>query len=341
MAPSPSPATPSAPGPRNLRTRLLLALVIALVGGASTLLWLLSRQRQELAVAITTWPGYEYFYLAEQEQLGRPFGLQLKVQQYSSLVDQRQAFERGDVPALATTVPEAIAICQEMPQRCPQLVLVLDESRGADRIVARSDLREPSQLRGRRVGLERSVLGEFMLVRSFGDKPTSLKELKLQFDGPAALVQRLQRGDLDAVVTYAPHDTPVLNDPRFRVLFSSKSIPGEVVDVLAVDPAFARQNPHEVKALIQIWWAARAFARRNPEQAVALMAQRQQSTPEAFLNSERELNYPGPAQQKWLLASNGPMARSMRQMAALMEASGGIRAGAPLPLLSAAYLEAP
>ena len=59
------------------------------------------------------------------------------------------------------------------------------------------------------------------------------------------------------------------------------------------------------------------------------------------LNSERELNYPGPAQQKWLLASNGPMARSMRQMAALMEASGGIRAGAPLPQLSAAYLEAP
>lgn len=339
MAPSSSPAP--TPGSGSLRNRLLLALVIALVGGASTLLWLLSRQRQELAVAITTWPGYEYLYLAEQQQLGQPFGLQLKVQQYSSLVDQRQAFERGDVPTMATTVPEAIAICQEMPQRCPQLVLVLDESRGADRIVARSDLREPAQLRGRRVGLERSVLGEFMLVRSFGGKPTSLRDLQLQFDGPTALVQRLQRGDLDAIVSYSPHDTPLLSDPRFHVLFSSKSIPGEVVDVLAVDPAFARQNPHEVKALIQTWWAARAFARRNPEQAVAVMAQRQQSTPEAFIRSERELNYPGPPQQKWLLASDGPLARSMRQMAALMAASGGIKPGAPLPQLSAAYLEAP
>ena len=329
------------PSSGRLRNGLVLALVLALVGGSSALLLLLMRQRQQLAVAITTWPGYEYFYLAEQEALGRPFGLALKVQQYSSLVDQRQAFERGDVPVLATTVPEAIAICQEMPERCPLLVLVLDESLGADRIVARRDLREPAQLRGRRIGLERSVLGEYMLVRSFGDKPIPLAQLQRTFDGPAALVQGLQRGDLDAIVTYAPHDAPLLADPRFHVLFSSRAIPGEVVDVLAVDPAFARRSPKDVQALIQTWWAARAFAHRQPEQAVALMAQRQQTTPDEFRSSERELNYPSPVQQTRLLAPTGPLARSIQQMAALMQASGGIRAGAPLPQLSSAYLGAP
>ena len=325
----------------GLRPRLLLGTVVALVAGAAGLLWLLSRQRPQLAVAITTWPGYEYFYLAEQEQLGRPYGLQLKVQQYSSLVDQRQAFERGDVPALATTVPEAIAICQEAPQRCPQLVLVLDESRGADRIVGRADIRGPQQLRGRHVGLERSVLGVYMLVRSFGARPPSLSQLRLQFDGPTALVKALQAGNLDAIVTYAPHDTPLLNDPRFRVLFSSRSIPGEVVDVLAVDPAFAQRHPEDVKALVQTWWAARNFARRQPDQAIPLMAQRQQITPQQFRANEQGLNYPGPAEQKQLLAPGGTLAHSITRMAALMEASGGIHAGALLPQVSRDFLVSP
>jgi len=97
--------------------RLVISFLAVLIGGASGLLWLLSRQSQELVVAITSWPGYEYFYLAEQENLGRPFGLDLKIQQYTSLEDQRKAFVRGEMPAIATTVPEAIAICQEMPAR--------------------------------------------------------------------------------------------------------------------------------------------------------------------------------------------------------------------------------
>ena len=334
---SPSASPPSA----GVRSKLLLGLVVALVAGAGGLLWLLGRQRPQVAVAITSWPGYEYFYLAEQQQLGQPYGLQLKVLQYSSLVDQRQAFERGDVPVLATTVPESIAICQEAPQRCPQLVLVLDDSRGADRIVGRSELSGPQQLRGRRIGLERSVLGEYMLVRSFGANPPPVSQLKLQFDGPAALVRGLQAGELDAIVTYSPHDTPLLSDPRFRVLFSSRAIPGEVVDVLAVDPTFAQRQPEDVKALVQIWWAARTFASRRPDEAVPLMAQRQQITPEQFRANEQGLSYPGQAEQKQLLAPGGPLAHSITRMAALMEASGGIHAGAPLPQVSRAFLVSP
>ena len=70
------------------------------------------------------------------------------------------------------------------------------------------------------------------------------------------------------------------------------------------------------------------------------MAQRQQSTPAAFRLMEVDLKYPGPADQPRLLAAEGPIARSMKTMAALMEASGAIPAGVPLPQISTAYLEA-
>ena len=331
----------STPPPAPDRGPIRLAAVgLVAVAAAALALWQLSRQRTPLAVAITNWPGYEYLYLAEQKQLGRPYGLDLTVQQFSSLLDQRQAFERGDVPLMATTLPEAIAVCQEAPKRCPELILVLDQSLGADRVLARAPLARPQQLLGRRVGLERAVLAEYILLRSLGDRPVVLdRAMRLRFDGPVALVEGLKAGDLDAIVTYHPYDASLIGDSRIVELFSSRQIPGEIVDVLAVDPVYSRSHRRELKALVQTWWAARDFARRNPGESNALMAQRQQLDPAQFEASQNGLQYPMASQQRALLAPNGPLASTLRRMADLMQSSGRIRADAPLPVLSRAFLE--
>lgn len=263
--------------------RSVLGLGLGLMGAAALALWLLQNQREDLSVAITSWPGYEYLYLAEEKRLAERFGLDFRVQQYTSLEDQRHAFERGDIPVMATTLPEAIAVCQSTPARCPVLILVLDQSNGADRLLARAPLNRPEELLGRRVGLERAVLAEYLLLRSFGERPPDLgRDLQLFFDGPVALVEALKRGGVDAIVTYSPHDQALRGDQRFRELFSSRQIPGEVVDVLAVDPAYARRQPSQLQALVRSWWAARDYARRFPGQAQAVMAQRQQMEPEQF-----------------------------------------------------------
>jgi NitT/TauT family transport system substrate-binding protein len=200
-------------------------------------------------------------------------------------------------------------------------VLVLDESRGADRLIGRAKLIGPAQLAGLQVGLERAVLAEYLLLRSLTGSRLSLDDLQLRFDGPVALVQRLRAGELDAIVTYAPHDTALQGDHRFRELFSSAAIPGEVVDVLAVDPVVARQQPDQLRALVRTWWAARDYLRRHPNEALTVMAGRQQIAPEQFKATETRLRYPLAAEQPRLLA-----------------ASGRIRADAPLPRLSTAFL---
>lgn len=321
---------------------LLAALSLTLLGWG--LLSLLQRQRddRELLVAITSWPAYEYLYLAEQQQLGRPHGLRLRIKQYSSLADQRAAYVRGDLGVMATTLPEAIAICQEAPQRCPLLILVLDESRGADRLLARLPIRRPEQLLGQRVGLERTVLAEYLLLRSFGDRPVQLdRQLQLVFDGPVALVKALQGGELDAIVSYDPHAVPLLSDPAVVELFSTRQLPGEVVDVLAVDPALAAERAPALQALVRTWWEARAYARRHPHQALAVMAQREQVEPKVFEQSERGLHYPARSQQPELLAASGPVARTVAAMARLMQRAGRIQPDRPLPQPTTAFLASP
>lgn len=315
------------------RARWLLA-VAALAGVAALAACGLLRREPEVRLAIVDWPAYEYFYLASRKGLDLQQGYRLQVDQFGSLQDQRRAFSRGDVEAIATTLPEAIAICREAPARCPSIVLVLDDSNGADQVVAGSRWRSVAELKGQRVGLEPSVLGEFMLLRAVQGQGLKLADFKLRYDGPKALVSQLQRGVVDAIVTYSPHSDGLVADPRFRVLFSSSQIPGEVVDVLAVSPELLRRDSKQVAALVRTWWAARQLAAQEPQQATALMAQRQGVTPEQFLSSQRLIRYPDRNQQAGLLAADGPVQRTLQRLQRQMREANRIPQAIPLPKLT-------
>lgn len=314
-----------------------LVLLLGVVVGIGRLV----REDSRLRLAITSWPGYEYFYLAEQKHLARSFGLELEVQQYNSLEDQRAAYVRGDVEVIATTIPESIAICQEAPSRCPELILVLDQSDGADVLVSLRDITGVGALAGRKVGFERTVLAEYLLLRALETEGLRLPQVQQLNDGPSGLVAALQANRVAAIVTYPPHSNGLVQDPRYRVLFSSASIPGEIVDVLAVNPAYALRHPARLRALVRTWWAAHALARAEPAASVALMAQREQVSPAVFVASEQGIRYPAPGDQQRMLAPDGPLARVVARMADQMLTAERIQPDAPLPKPSRAFLVGP
>ena len=311
-------------------TRYLAPVVALAVGlGGCQVLW----EQSTLRLAILDWPGYEYFYLAQKRGLDRQLGYALRLNQFSSLQDQRQAYVRGDVEAIATTLPEAMAICRDAPPRCPAIVLVLDQSNGADQLIASPTVTNLVSLRGRRVGLERSVLGEFVLLRALQSAGLNLDAVQLRYAGPQALVAQLKAGGLDAIVTYSPHSDDLLDDPAWRLLFSSRNIPGEVVDVLAVSPELVRRRSRLVPALVNTWWAAQREAKERPAPSVALMAHRQGVTPAQFRRSQQWIVYPDRTEQPSLLAVNGPVQTTLRRLQGQMQRAGRLPTGVPLPSL--------
>ena len=325
--------------PSHQQPWVLSPWILGLVGlvslAAVLAAWRTLSSQSRLSVAITSWPGYEYLYLAEQRRLGQRYGLDLRVQQYNSLEDQRFAYGRGEVEVIVTTLPDAIAICQEAPKRCPELFLVIDQSHGADVIISKSDIGDVRGLVHQTVGLERTVLAEYLLLRAFETKQVPFDQVRFMHEGPSALVSALSKGKLAAIVTYPPHANSLREDPRYRVVFSSAQIPGEIVDVLAVNPAFAKRHPGMIRELVRTWWAAQALARAEPTSSQALMAKREQVSPAEFVASERGIRYLGPADQAEMLAPTGQVARVLARMADQMISAG------PLPMPTQAFLPKP
>ena len=322
----------------SLQSPWVLALVglVSLVGSLAA--WRILNSQARLSVAITSWPGFEYLYLAEQRRLGHRYGLDLRVQQYTSIEDQRHAYGRGDVEVIATNLPDAITICQEVPKRCPELFLVIDQSEGADVIISKSDIGDVRGLVGQKVGLERTVLSEYLLLRAFETKQVPFDQVRLMHEGPSALVSALSKGKVAAIVTYPPHSNLLREDSRYRVLFSSAQIPGEIVDILAVNPAFAKRHPGMIRALVRTWWAAQALAKAEPISSKALMAKREQVSPAEFVASERGIRYPTSADQAEMLAPAGSVARVLARMAGQMISAGRLSAKTPLPTPTQAFL---
>ena len=128
-----------------------------------------SRAAPELILPVSNWPGYEYFYLAELNDLAAAEGLRLRTAEFPDPQAIVHAFLRGELQLAQLTTVEAVDICSRAPDRCPVVVLILDESRGGDKVymgVAGSDFEvfDAQLKRLKTVELDGEIVGRIHVI---------------------------------------------------------------------------------------------------------------------------------------------------------------------------------
>jgi len=313
---------------RSQDLRLALLGLLALLGGGC------SSGSQSLSVPISNFPGYEYFYLAEQKGLARSFGLQLRTLEFADPQAIVHAYLRGDLEVAQLTTVEAVDICSRAPDRCPVVVLVLNESLGGDQVMARPGIGALAQLRGQRVGVTLSTLGPYVLSRALEQSGLSLQDVQLRHITLDAMPSALARGEIEAAALFPPYSEQAAQQAGTSPLFDSRRIPGEVFDILVVDPSLLQEKQAALPALLRSWQAAHVLRREQPKASLELMAQREGLSPEAFAQAERGLRYFDLRDQLAILRPGGPMAVALRKVQKVQEALHLVRPGSPLPQVS-------
>jgi NitT/TauT family transport system substrate-binding protein len=313
----------------------LLGLVAAGLAGASC-----RGRSPQLTMPIAHWPGYEYFYLAREQGLARREGLDLRIAEFPDPQAIVHAYLRGELQMAQLTTVEAVDICSRAPDRCPVVVLVLNESRGGDQIAARAGISSVGQLRGRRVGLTLSTLGPYVLSRALDSAGLTLADVEVRNMPLDAMSDALAEGSVDAVAFFPPYSEVAYRRGRVQKLFDSRAIPGEIFDVLVVSPdTYAEQRPTLVR-LLRAWQAAHQLARTNPATALPVMARRQGLSTEEFRRAERGLVYFPLQAQEAMLAANGPLQRNLQAVQRVQEQLRLLKPGSALPQVSDALVQA-
>lgn len=272
-------------------------IMLALLAGAGC-----AREPETpLRVGTNVWPGYEPLYLARE--LGYYPPGSVKLVEYSSASEVIRAFRNGAVDAAALTLDEVLLLAETISDL--SVVLVLDFSHGADVILAQPALSSLRDLKGKRVGLETTALGAYVLTRalqSVNMTPNDVRTVSLEvFEHERAFKERR----VDAVVTFEPVRTRLLAAGA-RQLFDSSRIPGEIVDVLVVRRTLSAKHGTEISRLVQGWFRALDFIRKDRSRAASLMAQRERLSADEFLKVLQGLRLPDVEENRSMLAGPAP-----------------------------------
>jgi NitT/TauT family transport system substrate-binding protein len=290
-------------------------------------------QGTRVDIPVAGWPGFEYFYLAQEKKLGKPEQLTIKALEFGDPQEITEAYAQAKLDIAQLTTVEAVDLCERVPERCPVVVLILDESRGGDMVVVRPAIGSLAGLRGKRVGIAPSTLGPYVLSRALAREGMTLADVRVVSIPLSAAAPRLASGEIDGVALYPPFSDGLLQSGLAIAVFDSSEIPGEIFDVLVVDPTFYSENTALLGRLLRVWQAAHDLARRDPT-AAEIMGAREQISGQAFRESEAGLVYFPLAEQKRLLAPQGPLVRNLEAVQAVQRQLGLISGSAALPSVS-------
>lgn len=288
-------------------------------------------QHGPVLVGTNVWLGYEPLFMARD--LGFFPDQEVRLLEFTSNTDSIHALRQGTLDAAALTLDEALLLARDNIDF--QVVLVMDFSHGADVILAQPEITDFRDLKGRKIGVENTAVGAYMLVRALethGLSATDITPVPLEvFEHEKAFAA----GSVDAVVTFEPVRSKLLAKGA-QQLFDSSKIPHEIVDVLIVRRDSLEQHRAHLKDLVKGWFSALDYLEKNQADAVQRMTGRLAIEPEEITTALAGLRFPGLDENRRLLQSrSSQLAASGDKLVQIMVRNGLLKKEVNIrPLLS-------
>lgn len=271
-----------------------------------------------LRIGTNIWPGYDPIYLS------RDFGylddLPVTLVEYSNTTDVMRNYNNGAIQAATVTLDEALFLSRHNPEL--RIVLVMDYSSGGDVLMAKPQFHSLEELKDRRIGVEYNALGAFVLSRALetaGIDPEEVTVVPMVIDQHE---EAYLAGKVDAVVTFEPVRTKLL-EAGAAILFDSSQIPGEVVDVLVVNKNYMTSHPRVVRGLLDAWFRALKTMKAQPEKAAELVSRRLEIPAPEVPGLYKGLSFPSRKENLEMLTGNAPqLAKNARKLFDFMHPRG-------------------
>jgi len=271
---------------------VFLACIMLVVFAAGAVLY---DSPTNVNIGINDWTGYYPLIVAEHEKLFEKYGLNAKVQRFNSAQEVLQSMRDGKIHGAGLTLDEAISLNQSgFPV---QVVLVIDFSSGGDMIIGQPSITDISMIKGKKIGYEGTLVGEFLLHRALVNNHIKKKAVNLVQVSAKDWLSSFRGGDLDALVCFNPAATTLIEQDGANLLFSSKNIPYEIIDVLVFDKKFYDKNKSQISLVAKAWFDALGV---DPDVAATIVAKEKGVSATEYKKSLTQIVVPDLAKNKML-----------------------------------------
>lgn len=224
---------------------------------------------QSATITIATWPGFAPVFIAKEKGFFGPVSVDIKI--VDDFTARRAAFSSGQADFTIYTV-DSLAFDAASGIR-GVAVLALDQSTGADGIIARLPIQSAADLKGKRIAFTQASPSHFLLALYLGKTGIPLSAITpVPVDDPTRAAQAFSGRQVDAAVTWEPNLSELKKESDVTLLFTSKDAPNSIIDVLVASPAAIQNKPEVVQAVVDGWLKAIDFYNENEKPAQDIMA---------------------------------------------------------------------
>lgn len=256
------------PRKKGISPSVWLALLSVVAFAFIGFLWSPRATRPVVTVGIATWPGYAPGFVGKAHKLFE--GIDVNLKTIDDLTSRDAAFRSGQIDVLASTADMWV---QEHAQGIDgKVILVTDESFGADGLLVNKQINSISQLRGKKIAFARATPSHYLLYKLLklnGLTPEDIVQVKVE--DPSNAAQAFSGGTVDGAVTWEPFITAVRKSGKGILLASTRQHPGYIVDVLVASPHLLKQQD-VLDKFIRGWLKSVDFIGKHPQDSYADIA---------------------------------------------------------------------
>lgn len=229
-----------------------------------------SSEAHKFRIGLGPFVGFGPLYLAQQKGFFKDAGIDAELIVLTGLAERNSALKAGRIDALAAPVDYFVLSAGN--NLVATIAMSIDESNGADGIVATTDIKTVADLRGKRVAFQRGLPSEFFLRALLQQNGLTLNDLKpVDMETSQAGAAFISK-QIDAAVIWEPWLSKASQEGHGHVLASSKDYPNLIVDCLAFNQGVVSRSPEQVQAIVNAVLRAISYAKAHPDEANAIMA---------------------------------------------------------------------
>ncbi|MDJ0822604.1 MAG: putative urea ABC transporter substrate-binding protein [Paracoccaceae bacterium] len=244
-----------------------------LISTASTAI---AQEKTEFRVAWSIYVGWmPWGYLEDSgimDKWADKYGIDVEIVQINDYVESINQYTAGAFDGVSATNMDTLSIPSGGGVDTTALI-VGDFSNGNDAVIVKGD-GDLMSLKDKPVNLVELSVSHYLLARaldSVGMKESDLSSVINTSD--ADMIAAFATPDVEAVVTWNPLVSSILEDPNANKLFDSADIPGEIIDLMVVNTETLAANPSFGKAMAGAWYEVMGLMAAGDEDVLTAMAE--------------------------------------------------------------------
>jgi NitT/TauT family transport system substrate-binding protein len=257
-----------------------------------------------IRLAVNEWPGFAPAVYAQVLGLYKKYDIPIEIVYSPGTIQSNSWFLNKQIDGITGVLADIVLLKANGSNA--QALLFVDSSKEADTLVARPDIKDVTELKGKTIGIDSlNSFSHLFVLKILERNGLSERDVFFKVVPFDQVTEALVKNEVQAAHTWDPELRNALS-AGFKRIAVAGDIPGVILDCIVFERRLLQQYPQVFKKFILAFYEAQDLMLQNPYYAANQMKYFFRNDPKVFASSFKELHFIDIMENKRRMDPNAP-----------------------------------